>query len=233
VLTNAQAIRAGLIQEEGFSPAKVKVIYNGVDVDRFANTSPDRECLFPGTTGQKLVVLVGNMHSEVKGQGTLIGAAAKVLGRFPQTTFLLVGDGERRAHFEQQAAPFGSSFLFLGSRDDVPAVLAACDIAVLPSAAEGMPNAVLEYLAAGLPTIASRVGGNMEAIEEGVSGLLIPAGDPDALADALIRLLHDEDFARKLARNGQQSVREKFSFESLTRNIDCLYTELLGSHASK
>jgi L-malate glycosyltransferase len=233
VLTNAQAIRAGLVQEEGLAPAKVRVIYNGVDVGRFANARADRERLFPGTAGQKLVVLVGNMHSEVKGQATLIGAAARVVGRFPQTSFLLVGDGERRAHFEQQAAAFGAKFLFLGTRDDVPAVLSVCDIAVLPSAAEGMPNAVLEYMAAGLPTIASRVGGNTEVIEEGVSGLLIPAGDSNALAEALIRLLDDEDLAQQLARNGQKSVREKFSFESLTRNVESLYTELLGSHTSK
>jgi glycosyltransferase involved in cell wall biosynthesis len=103
----------------------------------------------------------------------------------------------------------------------------------LPSAAEGMPNAVLEYMAAGLPTIASRVGGNLEVIEEGVSGLLIPAGDSNALAEALIRLLDDEDLAQQLARNGQKSVREKFSFESLTRNVDSLYTELLRSHTIK
>jgi glycosyltransferase involved in cell wall biosynthesis len=233
VLTNAQAIRTGLIKDEGFAPRRVKVVYNGVDVERFAAAKPDRERLFPGTAGQKLVVLVGNMHSEVKGQLTVIAAAFKVFEHFPQTRFIFVGDGERRSEFEHRAAQFGKTFLFLGRREDIPEILASCDIALLPSAAEGMPNAVLEYMAAGLPVIASRVGGNVEAVEDGVSGLLIPAGDSGALADSLIRLLQDEEFAQLLSRNAQISVRERFSFESLTRNIDSLYTELLGSHISQ
>ena len=220
VLTNAGAIREGLIQEEGFAPAKVKVVYNGVDVEKFANANRNREGLFAGTTDNKLVVLVGNMHTEVKGHLILVAAAPKVLQQFPKTRFVLVGDGERRKEFEQKAAELGASFLFVGRRGDVPEILAVSDIALLPSAAEGMPNAVLEYMAAGLPTIASRV-------EDGVTGLLIPPGDPDALAAALIRLLGDAELTSRLGRDGQKCVREKFSFESLTRNIDSLYTELL------
>jgi glycosyltransferase involved in cell wall biosynthesis len=233
VLTNAEAIRTGLIEDEGFIPRRVRVIYNGVDVDRFRSVQADRERLFPGTAGQKLVVLVGNMHSDVKGQPTVIAAASKVLQHFPQTRFVFVGDGERRTDFEQQAAKFGKAFVFLGRREDIPEILASCDIALLPSAAEGMPNAVLEYMAAGLPVIASRVGGNVEAIEDGISGLLIPAGDSGALADSLMRLLDDEPFAHRLAQSAQKSVRERFSFENLTHNIDSLYTELLGSQISK
>ena len=233
VLTNAQAIRAGLIEDEGFPPKRVRVIFNGVDVNRFQTVQPDRDRLFPGTQGQKLVVLVGNMHSDVKGQPTVIVAASRVLQQFPQTRFVFVGDGERRADFERQAAAYEKTFIFLGRRTDIPEILAACDIALLPSAAEGMPNAVLEYMAAGLPTIASCVGGNAEAIEDGVNGLLIPPGDPGSLAVALVLMLGDDELAQRLARNAQQSVRERFSFESLTRNIDSLYTELLGSQISK
>lgn len=229
VLTNAGAIREGLIQEEGFSPSKVKVVYNGVDVQRFANIKRDREGLFPGTADKKLVVLVGNMLSEVKGQLTLIAAAPKVLQQFPNTRFVLVGDGERRNEFEQKTADSGiaAEFLFLGRRGDIPQILAACDIALLPSAAEGMPNAVLEYMAAGLPTVASAVGGNKEVIENDVTGLLIPPEDPGALANALIRLLGDCELASRVAAAGQTAVRERFSFERLTRNVDNLYTELL------
>ena len=111
---------------------------------------------------QKLVVLVGNMHTDVKGHPWLIEAAPAVLKEFPHTRFVFAGDGEARPAFEQQAAKLGvqTNFMFLGRRNDIPDVLASCDIAVLPSRAEGLPNAVLEYMAAGLPTIASRVGGN-------------------------------------------------------------------------
>jgi glycosyltransferase involved in cell wall biosynthesis len=228
VLTNADAIRENLIQGEGFSSSKVKVVYNGVDVQRFASAKRDREGLFPGIN-QKLVVLVGNMHSQVKGQLTLIAAVPKVLREFPNTGFVLVGDGERRNEFERKATASGVSgnLRFLGRRSDIPQILAACDIGLLPSAAEGMPNAVLEYMAAGLPTVASAVGGNREVIEPDVTGLLISPDDPIALADALIRLLGDSELARRLGAAGQNVVRERFSFESLTRNIANLYTELL------
>src|SRR3954453_23826477 len=225
VLTNAGAIRDGLVEQEGFSPAQVKVIRNGVDVERFASASRDRESLFPGTSGEKLIVLVGNMHTDVKGQPTLIAAAPSVLQQFPRVRFVFVGDGDRKKDFQQSAVVNGvaAKFIFCGARRDIPQILTACDIAVLPSAAEGMPNAVLEYLAAGLPTIASSVGGNLEVIQDGVTGLLVPPGNAHALATALTRVLGDTAFASRLAQSGQRFVRDKFSFESLTRNIDNLY----------
>jgi L-malate glycosyltransferase len=134
-----------------------------------------------------------------------------------------------RPDFEQQVAQLGlqSNFLFLGRRDDVPRVLACCDIAVLPSKAEGLPNAVLEYLAAGLPTVASRVGGNAEIIQDGKTGLLVPPDHPSALAEALLRLLRDPGFAVNLGSHGRDYVTSEFSFRRMIENTDQLYTELL------
>jgi glycosyltransferase involved in cell wall biosynthesis len=178
---------------------------------------------------QKLVVLVGNMHTDVKGHPWLIDAAPTVLKEFPQTRFVFAGDGDSRPAFEQQAAKLGlqSNFLFLGRRSDIPDVLASCDIAVLPSRAEGLPNAVLEYMATGLPTIASRVGGNAELVEDGVTGLLVPPENSLAMADALLRLLRDPDLSRKMAEHGRKLAVENYSFERLIREVDALYTELL------
>ena len=124
-------------------------------------------------------------------------------------------------------------FSFLGRRDDVPRVLACCDIAVLPSKAEGLPNAVLEYLAAGLPTVASRVGGNAEIIQDGKTGLLVPPEDPSALAEALLRLLRDPGFAASLGKNGREYVASEFSFQRMIENTDQLYTELLRSRGMR
>jgi glycosyltransferase involved in cell wall biosynthesis len=228
VVANAGSIRDGLIADEDFSPDKVRVIYNGVDMDRFTKVQPDRGRLFPGVTG-KLVAFVGNMHTDVKGHPTLIAAAAEVVRDFPETRFLLVGDGAARSDFEAQAASLGiqANVLFLGRRDDVPEILACSDVAVLPSKAEGLPNAVLEYLAAGLPTVASNVGGNAEVIREGVSGLLVPPGDAGALSSALLKVLRDPDLARRLGAAGQEHVRTNFSFERMIDQVDQLYTELL------
>ncbi len=229
VLANATPIRDALIAEDGFAPERLRVIHNGVDTEKFRRGRRDRERLFPGTQNQTLVVLVGNMHSDVKGHPWLIAAAPAVLQEFPQTRFVFAGDGDARPAFEEQVAKLGlqSTFTFLGRRSDIPDVLASSDIAVLPSRAEGLPNAVLEYMAAGLPTVASRVGGNAELIEDGVSGLLVPSEDSHALAAALLRLLRDLELARRMATAGQKIAVEDYSFERLIREVDALYTELL------
>ena len=235
VLANATPIRDALIAEDGFKPEKLRVIHNGVDIDRFQTSGDERDQLFPGVGKGKLIVLVGNMHTDIKGHPWLIASAPAVVHEFPTARFVLAGDGEQRPRFEEQAAKLGleQNFLFLGRRTDIPKILACCDVAVLPSRAEGLPNAILEYMAAGLPTIASRVGGNAELIEDGVTGLLVPSEDSAALSDALLALLRDPGLARRMAQNGHEFTIRNFSFERLVREVDELYSELLrggGSH---
>ena len=113
---------------------------------------------------------------------------------------------------EQQVASLGleQNFLFLGRRADIPKILGCCDIAVLPSRAEGLPNAVLEYMAAGLPVIASRVGGNAELINDGVTGLLVPPEDSSALSSSLLKLLRDPALAQRIAQGGHEFDGTKF-----------------------
>lgn len=231
VLANASPIRDALIAEDGFAPAEVHVIHNGVDIEKFRKGRELREVLFPNVGDAKLVVLVGNMHSDVKGHPWLIDCAPSVTREFPNVRFVLVGDGALRAQFEQQVASLGlaENFIFLGSRADIPDILGACDIAVLPSRAEGLSNALLEYLAAGLPTIASRVGGNPELVEDGVSGFLVPP-DSEALSMALLKMLRDPGLMRRLGERGREFVVQNFSFERLVREVDALYTDLLREH---
>jgi glycosyltransferase involved in cell wall biosynthesis len=229
VLTNAKAIRDRLVAQDGIPPEKVCVIYNGVDLDKFRNSRPDRASMFPSSEGNKLIVLVGNMISDVKGHLILISAAAEIVRLHPKTQFVLVGEGPKRVDFEAQVASSGlkENFLFLGRRTDVAQLLVCCDIAVLPSLAEGLPNAVLEYLAAGLPVVASALGGNLEVIKDDITGLLVPAQDFQALARAITRLLDDLEFSTRLARAGRDHVANHFSFERLVAEVDKLYTSLL------
>ena len=236
VLTNATPIRDALIAEDGFTPEKLRVIHNGVDIEKFQRCRGSRKHVFPGVGDGKLIVLVGNMHTNVKGHPWLIASAPAVVREFPSTRFALAGDGEQRADFEQQVRDLGlqENFLFLGRRADIPEILACCDIAVLPSRVEGLPNAVLEYMAAGLPTVVTRVGGNAELVEDGVTGLLVPPEDSPALSAALLKLLHNPGLARQIAQNGREFTIRNFSFERLVREVDELYTELLqplgGNH---
>ncbi len=229
VLTNANAVREAVLAEDHFTPEKVRVIHNGVDLDRFSQASKDRTWLAPAADQEKWIALVGNMHSEVKGHTVLIGAAQTVVREFPDVRFLFAGDGERRKVFEEQIVRLGLErhFVFLGRRNDVPRVLGCCDFGVLPSQAEGLPNAVLEYLAAGLPTIASQVGGNVEIIQDGKTGLLVPPNNPAALAEAILRLLRAPDFAAALRKSGREYVAAEFSFQRLIEKTDQMYTELL------
>ena len=229
VLTNANAVRDAVVAENHIAASKIRVIYNGVDLERFSGKTRDRSWLVENADREKWVVLVGNMHSDVKGHPCLIAGARAVVREFPSIRFVLAGDGEQRQNFEEQVARLGlqNHFLFLGRRDDVPRLLACCDIAVLPSRAEGLPNAVLEYLAAGLPTVASQVGGNAEIIQDGKTGLLVPPENPSALSDALLRLLRDPDFAMSLGNHGREYVISEFSFQRMIENTDQLYTELL------
>jgi glycosyltransferase involved in cell wall biosynthesis len=229
VLANATPIRDALIAEDGFAPEKLRVIHNGIEIEKFQRSGSGREHLFPGSGDRKLIVLVGNMHTDVKGHPWLINSAPAVVREFPSTRFVLVGDGEQRAKFERQVADLGlqQNFLFLGHRADIPEILACCDIAVLPSRAEGLANAVLEYMAAGLPTVLSRVGGNTELVEHGVTGLLVPPENSPALSAALLKLLRDPSLARQMAQSGHEFTVRNFSFERLVREVDDLYTELL------
>jgi glycosyltransferase involved in cell wall biosynthesis len=233
-----------LSTENHFAPQKVRVIHNGVDMERFSHESRGRGWLAAsGANGvhdgvpdkEKWIVLVGNMHSDVKGHPWLIGAARAITREFPEVRFILVGDGAERKNFKRQVAELGleRNFLFLGRRDDVPRVLGCCDIAVLPSKAEGLPNAVLEYLAAGLPTVASRVGGNAEIVQDGKTGLLVAPEDSFALAEALLRLLRDPGLAASLGKNGREYVASEFSFQRMIANTDQLYTELLRSRGAE
>lgn len=229
VLVNSSQISEQLVHEDGFRPESIRVVHNGIDLDRFSHIASDRKRLFPGLENCTLIVCTGNMHSNVKGHATLIEAARRICVKFPEVRFVLIGDGKMRAEFESKVLELGlqPNFLFLGSRQNVPEILACCDIAVLPSQAEGFSNALLEYMAMGLPTVATQVGGNPEVIENGLDGLLVTPNDPAPLADAILSLLENRRFASQLGAAARERVRRHFDFAQLTFNVDALYTELL------
>jgi glycosyltransferase involved in cell wall biosynthesis len=165
------------------------------------------------------------MYGRVKGHACLIAAACNVCRILPNAVFVLIGDGEERPKLEEQIREAGleSNFVFLGRRSDVPELLACCDLSVLPSEAEGLPNSVLEAMAAGLPVIATCVGGNPEIIVDGINGLLVPPQDEQALAEAILRILQDAHLGRRLSQAGQERVRAKFGFDRLLAELKQLY----------
>jgi glycosyltransferase involved in cell wall biosynthesis len=228
VVVNARAIRDVLVKKEGVPAEKVSVVYNGVDVNRFAYAPRDRDKVLPDVGREaKVVAVLGNMYSPMKGHAFLVEAARHVCRKQRDVVFLLIGDGKERPKLEQQVREAGleRQILFLGRREDIPELLACCDLSVLPSEAEGLPNSVLEAMAAGLPVVATCVGGVPEVIRDGMDGLLVPPRDPGALAEAILRALYDPDLAKKLAAVGQQRVRTRFSFDRLVTTLEQLYRD--------
>ena len=121
----------------------------------------------------------------------------------------------------------GGRVVFTGFRLDVPELLSEVAISVLPSLSEALPNVVLESMAAGVPVVATRVGGNPEVVEEGVTGLLVPPQDPAALAKAICRLLENPELASRYGRAGKQRIAEQFSLERMVRQTETLYLDLI------
>ena len=155
-----------------------------------------------------VVLTAARLHPQ-KGHAYLLAAAAQV----PDATFVLAGGGPLRAELEAQARELGVAdrVLFLGERADIPELLAASDLVVLPSLFEGLPVSVLEAMAAERPVVATAIGGTDEAVTHERSGLLVPPRNPEALASAIRRLRSDPDLARRLAKAGRERVEREFS----------------------
>ncbi len=233
VTVNSSSVRDLLVQRGGLPPEKIRVLHNAVDVGRVASAPRDRDRLFPDIGSQsKLIAVVANMYSRVKGHTSLISAAPHVCRDIPGAIFVLIGDGEERLNLEKQVRQAGleKNFLFLGHRSDVPELLACCDLSVLPSEAEALPNSLLEAIAVGLPVVGTCVGGIPEIIMDGVNGLLVPPKNPQALTEAILRILQDPHFAKKLSRGGQEMIRTHFGFDRLLAELEQLYTPTQTAH---
>jgi len=227
VVANSAAVRKLLVEDFRVPPARVQVLRNSVDFPRFAFARGDKRKLFPDLDPKsRLIAVVANMHSSVKGHHNLIEAARVICDVIPEASFVLVGDGDERPKIEEHArgAGVGKHFIFLGRRKDVPELLACCELSVLASESEGFPNVVLEAMAAGLPVVATRVGGVPEIIEDGLSGILIPPQSHQALAEAVLRVMQNRPLAALLAHAGQQRVRRHFSFDRLVAEAERLYS---------
>jgi glycosyltransferase involved in cell wall biosynthesis len=211
---------------EGVSARKISVIPNGVDTTAFEAKPPVH-----GGAGRPLrrVLMVANLRPE-KGHDTLIDAAAVLLRRFPDATFTMAGGGPERERLMAYASRRGvaSAFSWLGHRDNVAAIAARSDIFVLPSRTEAFPNALLEAMAAGLPCVATRVGGIPEIISDGHNGLMVRVGDPIDLAYALCRLMSDETLSAELGAAAARDVAARYSFERMTAAFEALYAAEIG-----
>jgi glycosyltransferase involved in cell wall biosynthesis len=193
------------------------VVELGIDLDRF-------------TRGRRVLDgrIVGNVArlAEQKGHRDLIAAAPRVLEAHPDVRFVVAGDGELRDELEELARPLGNRFELLGARDDVPDLLASFDVFAYPSLFEGLCLGVIEAQAAGVPVVATPVGGIPENVVDGETGLLVPPRDPEALARAILRVLDDPQLARAMAERARPRVLERYSRERMIDRTLALYDSM-------
>ena len=217
----ARRLRSGL----GAPGDKIRIVHNGIDVDRGPmHGDPGLRAVLAGRSDRPLVLTVARLDAQ-KGHGHLLAAAATV----PDAVFVLVGEGREEATLKRQAHALGIAerVRFLGHRNDVPDLLAACDVFVLPSLYEGLPLSVLEAMAAAKPVVATAIDGTTEAVVPGVTGLLVPPADPARLAGAIRALLKDGALARRMGEEGRARVCREFSLRRMIDGVTEVYDELL------
>ena len=227
VFAVSEQVRQHSIEVDRIDPARVQTIYNGLDLSGWnAASIPEK---LPQNT---LITTIGNIR-RVKGHDVFIRAAATIVPHFPNACFSIAGEVLDPDYFEElqilvRDLNIADRFHFIGGVTDLHQHLSAADIFVLPSRSEGFSNAIIEAMAASLPVVATNVGGNSEAVKDGVSGLLVPSEDPAKLAAAIIQLLSNPSQAKAMGAAGRSIVAEHFTTEAMMKRITNTYKNLLS-----
>jgi L-malate glycosyltransferase len=241
IIVNAEAIKQRLAAD-GYDPERITVINNGIDVEPFkrprARGRVRGELNLPADA--PLIAVLARV-TPVKGIEYFLEAAVTVSRRFPAARFLIVGEttfGDLKNPYKEKMERYAASLgiadrvTITGFRADVPELLAELSVSVLPCVLnEGLSNSVLESMAAGVPVVATTVGGNPEAIEDGVTGLLVPPRDSGALARAISSVLADKELAARLVGAARSHVTERFSTEQMVRRTEHFYLAMLDKKA--
>jgi glycosyltransferase involved in cell wall biosynthesis len=226
VFAVSEQVRQHCIEVDGIDPSRVQTVYNGLDLADWNADSGAAE-----RAGESVVATVGNIR-RVKGHDVFIRAAASVAEKFPHTSFCIAGDVLEPEYFAELQAlvselKLSGHFHFVGGVTDLREYLSAAEVFVLPSRSEGFSNAIVEAMAASLPVVATNVGGNAEAVQDGVSGVIVPPEDSAALAAAIISLLSDTAKAKQMGIEGKRLAAGKFTTEAMMGQITSVYASLL------
>ena len=223
------AIKAILVHD-GIPASRIVVVHDGIDVERVAKVAAaDLHQTFWFPKGAPVIVNVGALVGH-KGQKFLVDAMAHVRRQVPDAQLVIFGEGDLREPLTRQIRELGldKHVVLAGFREDVLALTRSADLFVMSSVTEGLGSAVLDAMALGLPVVGTRAGGIPEAVEEGVTGLLVPPGRSEALAEAIVRMLNDPSARQRMGTAGRARVEEEFGVERLVEGTLAAYRQVLA-----
>lgn len=232
VITVTEAFRREL-ERFGVAAERIAVVHNSIPADWTSGAEGTRlreELLAGAMPGTRLVLAVGRLSRE-KAHVDLVEAVAQLERKNNSVRLVVVGEGPERAGIEQRAKELRSMVVLTGQVSDTRPYFAAADLFVLPSHSEGSPNVLLEAMAAGLPVVATAVGGVPQTVSHETHGLLVPPAQPAALAEAMARLLQDEALAKRLAGAAAQRIRDEFLPQARARRLEQLYWDVVSGRA--
>ncbi len=222
----SEDLKRFLTDRVGISPARIRIVHNGIDTldyEMRESRANSRKALGINAT-QPVVGTVGNLYP-VKGHAQLIKAFSAVVKSFSDAILLIAGRGEELSSLREECTRLGipDNVKFLGFREDIPVLLQAMDVFVLPSVSEGLPLSILEAMTFQKPIVASLVGGIPEVVTDGKTGFLVPPGNPEALADKILVLLGNPQLSAEFGEMGRQRVLATFSLEQMIEEYQALY----------
>jgi glycosyltransferase involved in cell wall biosynthesis len=228
-----EAVRQALLHNEGLPPGRVGVLSNGIDLTAFSNHAAERLDVRRelGVGPADFVLIQVARLDTLKDHATAVRTLERVVRQRPDARLVLVGEGPERAALEELVRQRGlvEHVRFLGLRRDIPRLLAAADLCLLTSVSEGIPLTLIEAMAAGLPVVATSVGGVGEVVANGDTGLLAPAMSELCLSDAILRLAGDANLRRQMSQRGRARAAELFSEEQMLGSYRRLYCEMVGA----
>lgn len=235
-LANSQDVRQYTHAAEGVALEKIDLIYNGLDFGKYPPITQDARKISRKTLDLPeechAVAVVANLRP-VKGIDILINALPEITRENHQVIVLIVGGGDERPKLEKLVERHGLNKIvrFLGTRTDVPFILNACDLGVLSSHSESLSNSIIEYMASGLPVVATDVGGTREMITHGESGFLVRQGDSQGLAQGIITLMRNPELRVKMGHAGREKAEKMFNLEGYVKEHEEYYIHLLKKRA--
>ena len=225
--TKEHHIRAGKLSED-----KIKTVYNGIQLSRFQghsqSTLAEKKRALHINPDHNIITTIAVLR-EAKGIQYMINALPEILDQYPNTTYLIVGEGKYGGHLQDMIASrqLENHIVMAGHRTDIPDILAISDLFVLPSLGDALPTVLIEALAAGAPIIATDVGGIPEIIRHEKNGLLVPPADAKKLADACIQLIQNKEKSKQFSVAGLKTAREQFDVKNQVRQLENIYYNLI------